>query len=162
MITQARVLEMFDYREGELWWKVRPSNRADMSKPAGVICKRNGYRRVQLDHVNYRAHRLIWFYIHGEFPENQIDHINGNRSDNHIENLRDVTSRENNMNQKKYVNNNSGTTGVCWQKQKEKWYAFINIDGKRKHLGYFTNKDEASVVRKAAEVEYGFHENHGR
>lgn len=162
MTTQAEVRELFDYRDGDLWWFKRPSNRVDVSKPAGCIHKINGYRVIRIGGKLQFSHRLIWLYVHGEFPEDQIDHINGERSDNRIENLRAVTDRENSRNKSKYTNNTSGTTGVSWEKQEGKWHAIIRVDGRQKHLGFFDDIDEAIAARKAAEVVWGFHENHGR
>jgi hypothetical protein len=93
----------------------------------------------------------------GEFPEDQVDHIDGNGLNNIWTNLRPVTCGENQKNRRKYARNTSGTTGVYWYKQARKWRSLIH----NKHLGLFHNKEDAIAARKAAEVFYNFHENHG-
>jgi hypothetical protein len=99
---------------------------------------------------------------YGSWPVDQIDHINGNTKDNRLENLRDVSNRENLRNQKIPKNNTSGTLGVSFDKRKQNYQASIKINGKRKHLGYFKNKEEAIAARAVANIKYNFHENHGR
>ncbi len=93
---------------------------------------------------------------------NFIDHINHNRSDNSIKNLRSVTHEENLKNMPKKKNNKSGITGVCFEKETGKWRSHITHKGKSIKLGRFENKKDAEMVRLKAELEYGFHENHGR
>lgn len=107
-------------------------------------------------------HRLIWLYMTGEWPD-YVDHINGDVTDNRWTNLRDVSCRENLRNQKRRRNNTSGITGVYSHKPSGRWKASIqNREGKFTHLGYFDSFDEAVIARKAAEIKYGYHENHGR
>jgi hypothetical protein len=99
---------------------------------------------------------------YGSWPEDQIDHINGNGLDNRLENLRAVSNGENLRNQKIPKNNTSGTIGVSFYKRHQKYQASIKINGIRKHLGYFKNKEEAIAARAVANIKYNFHENHGR
>lgn len=120
-----------------------------------------GYRAGKIDKVSLLAHRAIWAISFGEWPENQIDHINGCKIDNRIENLRVVTNQENLRNQTKRKSNTSGVTGVYWKKGAEKWRAQIMIDGKCVHLGYFDCLDEAAKIRIEALKKYGFSERHG-
>ena len=94
--------------------------------------------------------------------DNQVDHINGIRSDNKWSNLRHATQLENTRNRKKSSRNKSGVTGVIWDKSKEKWQARIGVCGKSITLGRFDDFDSAVISRKLAEVKYGFHKNHGR
>jgi hypothetical protein len=108
----------------------------------------------------YKAHRLIWLLVHKAWPENQIDHIDGNGLNNRIENLRDVTNAENARNRKKQKNNESGHTGV--RRERGKWRAVIEVSGREIYLGLFINLEEAVAARKAAEAKYGFHANHGK
>ena len=106
------------------------------------------------------AHRVIWAMVHGEWPDH-IDHINHNKSDNRISNLRSVTHQENHMNRSIGKSNTSGHVGVVWHKKSNKWGAKIVVNGKSKHLGLFTDISDAIAVRAAANIEYNYHENHG-
>ena len=110
----------------------------------------------------YRAHRIIWLYQTGEWPEEQIDHINHDRKDNRWLNLRQVSNEENHRNISQQRNNRSGYTGVSWDKRCSKWYARIMVDNKKIELGYFDLMEDAVEARREAEIKYGFHENHGR
>ncbi len=120
------------------------------------------YYQICLQGKNWKAHRLAWLYVYGEFPKGDIDHINGDRLDNRISNLRDVTKSENCKNKTLRVDNKSGVSGVYWNKGGAKWHVQIAVNGKRKHLGFFSDLDEAIRVRREAEVKYGYHSNHGR
>jgi hypothetical protein len=88
-------------------------------------------------------------------------HINHSRDDNRFVNLRHATRVENSRNKSIYSKNTSGFNGVCWYERGSKWIANIRINGKLKHLGYFTDIDEAIIARKKANIEHEFHENHG-
>lgn len=120
----------------------------------------DGYLRVKINNVAFRVHRVIWLITYGEWPEGQIDHINGVRDDNRIENLRAVSVVGNQQNQHMRVDNTSGTTGV--RLESGAWTAKIRVRGKRLHLGRFKSLEEAAAARKSAELLYGFHPNHGR
>ena len=119
------------------------------------------YLAVTLKRKLYLLHRLAWLYVHGIFPVDQIDHINGNGTDNRICNLRVVTSRLNKMNMRQRHDNTSGVTGVYWAKREGKWNPKIHVNYKGLSLGYFDNLFDAVCVRKNAEIKYGFHANHG-
>ncbi len=151
----------YDPATGILTNKVYRGQRALAGKEAGTI-NSNGYRVVGLKGRLYKAHRLIWLYVHGKFPENEIDHINGITDDNRIVNLRDVTHLKNGCNLRTPSNNTSGKCGVSWSKQSGKWKAAIQVDGSKIHLGFFDDINLAQQARKAADVKYGFHPNHGR
>ena len=124
--------------------------------------KKKGYLHMRHGNKTLRAHRIAWLLTTGEWPKGQIDHINGDKADNRIENLRVVTAQENNRNTPLRKNNRSGRTGVFWYPRYNRWLAKIAVGGKNKHLGYFDSYDEACVAREAAERELGFHKNHGR
>lgn len=130
-------------------------------KILGSLAK-NGYVRTYLQGKEYKIHRLAWLLATGGFPKHQIDHINHNISDNRWENIRDVSVSTNQRNKSKYKNNNSGTMGVYWRKDKEKWHAQINVDRKSINLGLFLEYSCAVNARKNAEVLYGFHKNHNK
>ena len=116
------------------------------SNPAKEICNAtsDGYNRFKYKGAKYLAHRVAWFIHYGEWPTGEIDHINGNRSDNRIANLRDVCKQSNIHNQTRpQKGNKSGFLGVMWDKQRNKWAARICLDGKRKRLGSFDTPEEA-------------------
>jgi len=112
---------------------------------------RDGYLKVCIKSRFYRLHRLAWLYIYGTWPKNQIDHINRNRSDNRICNLRDVTNQQNMCNAGTYNTNTSGRAVVYWDKRDSRWRACIVNKGKYLSLGYFKTFDEAVAARLAAE-----------
>ena len=147
-ITAEKLREVlrYDHATGEFWWLVRPSTRVDMSKPAGTVLKDNGYRRIVIFQKRYRAHRLVWLYVYGKWPADQVDHINGDRLDNRLINLREATNTENSHNVGLKINNTSGYKGVCWHTATNKWVARIKINGKRKYLGLFTHAEEAHAA----------------
>lgn len=120
------------------------------------------YKRGGIFNKMYRAHRVIWAMETGAWPVDQIDHINHDKTDNRIKNLRVVTNQENTKNQAMNSNNTSGHNGVCWAKRNNKWQAMIGVDGIRKYLGLFDDISDAIAVRAAAEIKYGFHKNHGK
>lgn len=130
-------------------------------KPAFTRVDIEGYYAGAIFNKMYRAHRVAFAHYHGHWPKNQIDHINQDRTDNRIINLRDVSHAENGTNQKLPSNNTSGVCGVIWYKARQKWQVRIKVDGVTKHLGYFTDISAAAAARKSAETKYGFHSNHG-
>jgi hypothetical protein len=158
-LSQARLREVLYYQDGHFYWKVLTGN-ARVGRVAGCIVDK-GYRLIGINGQGYRAHRLAWLYVYGTFPEGQIDHINHNPDDNRIDNLRDVSNQENHRNKGTQKNNKSGCHGVSRQKNTGKWLARIKVSGRGIHLGTFPSFSDAKTARKAAEVEYGFHPNHG-
>ncbi len=154
-ITQERLQELYNY---EPVTGIFTCIRTD--KQASSI--HNGYVRMTIDYKDYYAHRLAFLYVTGNFPVDTVDHINHNKSDNRWSNLRVVTHQENCKNTPLYSTNNSGTSGVYWHKRDKKWIACIYVNGKKKHLGCFDNKDDAIFSRKNANLAYGYHENHGK
>ena len=166
MLTQDQLKEILHYcpETGVLTWLVSPNPRLRKGAEAGCVHTQRGnkpYRIVRVSNRAYPAHRLAFLYMTGEFPEDQVDHIDGNGCNNIWSNLRAVTGLENKKNMRKYASNTSGTAGVCWHVKCNKWVSQIKVEGKSKHLGYFTNKEDAIAVRKVAEIELGFHPNHG-
>lgn len=129
-------------------------------KRAALGYDRHGYHKCKILGTHYAAHRVCWAIHYGEWPDGQIDHVNGVRTDNSISNLRAVTSRDNSRNRARSSRNTSGITGVV--RSGEKWIAQIGVEGKTIHLGSFLTKQEAAVARKAAERKYGFDKAHGR
>ena len=122
----------------------------------------DGYVVINIDGKRIYAHRIAYLFITGNWPEKDIDHINGIRDDNRWENLRVVNCQENSKNQKIRKNNTSGVTGVSWYKNYQKWLVRIHDhNGRSIKLGYFEDFFEAVCRRKSAELDYGYHENHG-
>jgi hypothetical protein len=119
-----------------------------------------GYHRGWIKAHNYMAHRVIWKMVTGEDPD-QVDHINGNRADNRIANLRSVGRVVNGQNRGVGSNNQSGVVGVSYHRRIGAWMAQITVNGSRHHLGYFPTLALAADARKKAEREFGFHPNHG-
>jgi len=109
-----------------------------------------GYRYVNVGRVQYKEHRLIWLIVFGRWPTGQIDHINGNRADNHLDNLRDVTGSINQRNTGRRADNTSGYKGVVFNKSHGRYLARIGLHGKRRHLGYFATAAEAGSAYEAA------------
>lgn len=157
MITQKELKTMLHY-DPETGVFTRINKRVGIKVGNLMPC---GYLRIKVMGKLYLSHRLAWLYVHGYFPDEEIDHINGIRLDNRIENLRCVTKNENLLNKGIYVSSKSGITGVHWHKQHRKWVAAITINGKTKHLGLFSNIDQAKLCRENASKVYGFHSNHG-
>ena len=115
----------------------------------------HGYRAISVNSKLYRAHRLAWLYVYGEFPKKQIDHINGNRDDNRIDNLREVTVSENACNKRNPQGSNQ-YLGVTKKKckNKYKWCARIMINKKAKHIGYFDSVEDARNAYLLAKSHY--------
>jgi hypothetical protein len=151
LITQADVHSFFSYREdGELIRKVKLSDSSIVGSVAGCV-NALGYKVIRIKPKLYLAHRLIWLYHNGYFPENQIDHINRDRLDNRIENLREVSTQCNLRNSKQQSNNSSGVRGVGWFAEREKWKAYIKVNRKNIFLGDHADFMEAVCHRLAAE-----------
>ena len=132
-------------------------------KDAGTCHK--GYRRVRMaPRGDVFTHRIIYAMHHRSLPDPhlEIDHVDGDRSNNNPENLRLVTASVNQRNQTKYANNTSGVNGVKWNKRNQNWVASINFRGARLHLGHFMTKTDAIAARAAANVTHGFTERHGQ
>lgn len=131
-------------------------------KKAGTT-RKDGYCVTRVMGKFYLIHRIIWEMINKPLLDGeQIDHINHNRSDNKINNLRVVTNKVNTRNQSKSLANKSGVTGVFWASNRNKWCATIMVDARNKHLGYFNEMSDAIKARRASEAVYGFHPNHGK
>ena len=163
LLTLSIAQKLFKYNPttGILYWRSNRSPTVRCGDIAGTDhCK--GYRSVQVNHNNYLVHRLIWLIIKGVWPKNQIDHIDHDRGNNKIDNLREATQTENQRNGCIQKNNTSGFVGVYWSKANKKWRAGICLNNKNMCLGYFIEKADAIAAREAANIKYNFLENHGQ
>lgn len=140
-------------------WNTRYAN-----KPVNTKITASGYLRVSNKNIGYTmVHRIIWEMTNGDIPDGLfIDHINGDRSDNRIDNLRLVTKLGNSMNSSIRKDNKTGIVGVAIYKRTGKWRASINFKKNQMHLGFFDNFISACEARIVAEVSMGYHPNHGK
>lgn len=160
-ITQEQLKRQLSYNPetGVFRWLVAPNGRIAAGDIAGSMTNR-GYLRISVGGQRYLAHRLALIYMNGACgPE--VDHIDGDRSNNVIGNLREVDRRQNGKNRRLSEANTSGVTGVYPHRATGKWKATITVDYKTIYLGLFATKAKAIDARKQAERRYGFHENHG-
>jgi hypothetical protein len=159
-IIPKLVKELFDYRDNDLYWKVRPAGGVDINKPAGFVRKLDGYRHITISDSKYFAHRLIWVWYYGVWPQSAVDHIDNNKSNNSVDNLRLATHSQNQCNAFKPKNNTSGVKGVS--KAGNKWKAEIMIDKKSLYLGTFNYIEEAAAALTEVRKKYhGEFANHG-
>lgn len=120
-----------------------------------------GYLRIRRKQKFYSMHRIAWVLHYGDWPKGQIDHINGNRQDNRIKNLRVVTQKINNRNIQLSSRNRTGIFGVRWKPKDKAYHVYIGT-GVDTYLGQTKDFFEACCIRKAAELQYQYHPNHGR
>ena len=135
-------------------------NSRHAGKEALTCVGKLGYKSGHVLSRIVKAHHAAWALYYGEWPSGVIDHIDHDKTNNRISNLRVVSQAENNKNSSKRLDNSSGVTGVS--PRDGKWRARINVNGKRVNLGTFACIDDAIAARKNAEIMFGFHENHGK
>ena len=173
--------QLLDYNPetGELFWRARPSemfpagntskeavakgwNKRWAGKPAFTAARgERGYLHGNIFGRTYYKHRVIWALAYGMWPDDEIDHENHITSDGKLTNLKSATNTDNKKNTVLQMNNSSGVVGVCWYKKTKKWKAQIGNLGKNIWLGEFVFKADAIAARKAGELKYGYHPNHG-
>jgi hypothetical protein len=150
----------YDPETGFLWWTKESEHRVgkkrDLDKPVGYAQNTGKYVAVHLVLTNrrvcYDAHRIAWFLHYGSWPKDTLDHINGLRTDNRVENLRQATDKENNRNKRSRAGSSSKYKGVSWHKDNQNWQARCNS----KYLGSYTQEEEAArVFDKAARELHG-------
>ena len=159
MITQAQLKEYLDYNSetGVFTWKKKSSNKSNKIKIGNIAGMEapDGYWKITFLYRAYPAHRLAWIYMNGDIPNGfDIDHINRDRKDNRITNLRLATRSQNQHNRTKSKNNTSGYKGVTWCKKTNAWMARIGINYKLIHLGRFISAEEAYDAYKEAAKKY--------
>ena len=162
--TQADVKRLFDYDPltGIMVWRAEAIKQKCLKGMEAGTVHHTGCRMVRISGAIYLTHRIIWLWVTGAWPVDQIDHLNHVRDDNRWANIREATSTVNGRNRSINCDNTSGATGVNWEKCANKWRARIRVNYKKISLGTFTNKKDAIAAREAANVKYGFHENHGK
>lgn len=151
-LTQDYLKKIFDYKDGNLIRKIKSSNRTKIGDIAGSN-NGNGYLRVSVLGKYFYAHRIIFMWHFGHFP-NEIDHIDGNRKNNKINNLRKATHAQNGKNLTLRHSNKIGISGVRFDDDRKKWHSSISVEKKKIHLGRFDNIDQAIAARKKAEIEF--------
>jgi hypothetical protein len=170
-LTQEEAHRLFEYRDGILFWKVRPRsdfnsdlafqqwNPKHAGKKAG--CYSTPYATVSINKIHHSLHRIIFLMHYGYLPE-IVDHADCNPRNNDISNLRAATKAENQRNAGMFAHNTSGVKGVVWSKACQKWLARIKVMGHTKHLGTFESKElAAEFVQLARETLHGKFANHG-
>lgn len=130
---------------GEFRWRV-DKGRVKAGDVAGSVDSSTGYLQIRANYKLFLGHRLAWFMIHGEMPSGVIDHINRNRSDNRITNLRDTSQRKNQWNRNLNKNNTSGVSGVYWSRNCKKWHARLEDMGRKVDLGMYSELSDAEAV----------------
>lgn len=167
MLTAGELRKLIRYcpETGQFWWVVRRGPRkagavagGDHSVGCGV------YREIRINGQLHLGHRLAWLYVHGSpVPEGlEIDHVDGDGTNNRFSNLRIVTSSGNKHNMSKRSDNTSGVVGVNWHKAGGRWMASIMHEGVSHYIGLYSDFEDAVKARKEAEVAFEFHPNHGR
>ena len=151
-----RCREMFKTQRAFATWNARYSDKE------AFTADRCGYKHGRIFNKSYQAHRVVWALAYGVWPIDGIDHINGNKTDNRLSNLRMVSQAVNMQNAKIPSTNTSGHIGVSLDARLNKWVSYIKVSGVKKHLGCFALMDDAVLARKNAETRFGFHRNHGR
>ncbi len=163
-LTQELLHKYFSYNpeSGELRWKLRANKASVIGQIAGAtvgVLPDAGYTMLSFFGKRYFAHRLVWLYVHGEWPEKQIDHINHDRTDNRICNLRMASHYTNMKNKSLYTTNRSGYPGV--EPHGKNWKARIGVNGTKVLLGVFSSFKEAVAAKQAGEKLLNYHNNHG-
>lgn len=163
-----RELLSYDPLTGRLEWKIRPLkyfkserdwrtwNAMYALRTCFLYKMKNGYLAGRIFDQNYLAHRVIWAWVHGKWPDGLIDHINRDRANNRIENLREATHSENGRNRESGKNATSRYLGVSWETRTSRWRAVIQVEGKHKEIGRFRCEVEAAkAYDKFATIHHG-------
>jgi hypothetical protein len=177
-IDVLKALIFIDESTGNIYWKERSDhffkskkrsaksnasawNKVYKNKLAFNFITRSGYLKGTLFGRKFYAHRVVYAYFNNVWPV-QIDHIDGNKLNNKLSNLRNVDQSTNSKNLPKSKSNTTGFTGVHFDNRRKKFIAKLMVNKRSIHIGEFTSLDEAISARKNANINYSFHENHGR
>lgn len=156
MITINRLRKVLSYnqRTGVFTYKMHRRYGIGKGDTAGAVDRGSGYARIAIDGRHYYSHRLAWLYVHGQWPSGQLDHINGNPTDNRIANLRKARHKDNIRNSRRRSDNTSGFKGVCWHRKGGKWMSRIFVNGRGVYLGLFTDVGKAHAAYRAAAIQH--------
>lgn len=145
------LIDALDYNDGKLYWSHKASYKRDIGKEAGRSANLHGYHKIKYKGMAYPVHRVVYAMFHGDSLDMEIDHIDGDRSNNKIENLRLANRSQNTINTRNNAINTTGVVGVYWHKRDGRWTAFIRKNDRSLHLGNFGHIFEAAAARKSAE-----------
>ena len=160
IITQEYLHSIFNYRDGILYWKIKPSNAVNIGDVAGCLDK-NNYFRVTIFYKLYGVHRII-FFMHNNYLPKIIDHIDGNPKNNNINNLREANNCSNMWNSKLHSRNTSKYKNVIFRKERNKWTCRFKVNGKNIMRGAFNTAEEANLYAINLRNElHGEFANHG-
>jgi hypothetical protein len=162
ILTQEEMHRLFEYRDGSLFWKEMSTNNTVnlVGQLAGYIHS-TGYRLIRVYGYQYKAHRLMFLYHYGYMPK-FVDHINGVKNDNRIENLRPATKAQNCQNASRRLGNTSGVKGVSKMPRLEIWRARLQANGKKYEIGGFKTKELATeFIELLRDLAHGDFANHG-
>lgn len=155
-VEYLKSLLKYDPKSGYFFWKINKSSRARIGRKTGNK-NGNGYIILKVDCYRFQAHQIAWLLVKGKWPKKDIDHIDGNRSNNSISNLREATKQQNAWNMKRKngenIKNTSGTKGVYFNKARKKWEVSIGV-GRKIYIGLFSELSDAVLARKKSEKKY--------
>ena len=145
-LTQQYLKSIFSYDPYTgILTRIRSTGSGSVVGSSPAACRRDGYIRISVNNCQYLAHRLVWLHFYGSWPNHQVDHINGNRADNRIANLRDISNAGNGQNRHGHNKNcSSGFLGVY--KHGDRWVTKIKVDRKPVHIGVFSTPEEAHAA----------------
>ncbi len=164
-LTQNRLKELFDY-DSETGNLIRKYTMGGQKPGIADTMREDGYLRVSIFGKRYQSHRIVWLWNTGSFPKYEIDHINHDKADNRMENLRDVPTSENSKNMPSYSNREL-PMGVYLRKAgtnrltRDRYEAILSFENKRHHIGTYNTAHEANIAVTAVRTYLGFHDNHG-
>ncbi len=158
-VTQERLKELFTLTSEGLFWK---TNRPGVVVGTGAsLHKSSGYKVIKVDYRQYREHRLIWLFVYGSLPKT-LDHIDGNKLNNRIQNLREANQSQNCHNTRLSSRSTSGVKGVTWHKPTKQWRGRVKLHRKEYSAGYFNDLEKAQIaVCKLREKLHGEFTNNG-